>query len=772
MNRRGPAWWRAFWRLRPHRTRTVIQMESVECGAACLGSILGYHGRYVPLEELRVACGSSRDGVTARNLLHAARGYGLEAYGMRCELAGLAEVPMPCVLFWNFNHFVVLEGIDAGVVYLNDPASGPRATTMAELDESFTGIALVFKPGPQFARGGAEPELVPALRRRLRGAGDAVAFALLAGLALVVPGLVLPTFTRVFVDQVLVQQMRSWVGPLLAGMVLAALLRGASTWLREYVLRRLGLRLAVRESQRFLRHLLRLPMAFYLQRTPGDLAARVALNDRIAQLLTGRIAAAAIDVALLACYVGLMLLYDWQLTLLSVGVVGVDLMLMRVITRRRVDASRRLLQEQGRFQGALLGGLTTIETVKATSREADLFATLAGHQARLANTSQELERQSLALSLVPGLLAAIGAALVLALGGLHVMAGTLTLGTLVALQSLQTSLFEPVRNLVTLGAQLQEAVGEIGRLDDVLQHPTDPVVTAVAPNPTAVPVPSARATTHATHESATSATSATSAQAIPAARPRTLLTGRVELRGVTFGYSRLAPPMLRDFSLTLTPGARVALVGASGSGKSTVSKLVCRLYEPWEGEIRFDGIPAHAIDRDVFSASVAFVDQELQLFSGTIRESITLWDTTIPHAQVVQAARDAQVHDLIMARGGYDAILAEGGANLSGGQRQRLDLARALATSPRVLVLDEATSALDTVTEAAIDRALRRRGCTCLIVAHRLSTVRDCDEILVLDQGVVVQRGTHDTLIRERDGHYVRLLDMDGRSAEQLAHVA
>jgi NHLM bacteriocin system ABC transporter peptidase/ATP-binding protein len=759
MRWRGPAWWRAFWRLRPHRTRTVIQMEAVECGAACLGAILGYYGRFVPLEELRVACGSSRDGVTAKNLLRAAREYGLEAYGMRCELAGLAEVPMPCVLFWSFNHFVVLEGIDAGVVYINDPANGPRATTMAELDESFTGIALVLRPGPAFRRAGAEPALVPALRQRLRGAGDAVAFAVLAGLALVVPGLVLPAFTRVFVDQVLVQQMRSWVGPLLAGMLLTAVLRAASTWLREYVLRRLGLRLAVRDSQRFLRHLLRLPMAFYHQRTPGDLAARVALNDRIAQLLTGRVAAAAIDVALLACYVGLMLLYDWQITLLSVGVVAVDLVLMRVITRRRVDASRRLLQEQGRYQGALMGGLTTIETVKATSRESDLFAAFAGHQARLANTSQELARQSLALSLVPGLLATVGAALVLGLGGLHVMAGTLTLGTLVALQSLQSSLFEPVRNLVSLGAQLQEAVGEIGRLDDVLQHPVDPVMGAA-------PAPAVTFTSSATPITVTRSS-------VTAQQPSRLLTGRVELRGVTFGYSRLAPPLISDFNLTLAPGARVALVGASGSGKSTVGKLICRLYEPWDGEILFDGVPAHTIDRDVFSASVAFVDQELQLFSGTIRESITLWDPTIPDAQVVQAAKDAQVHDVIMARpGGYDAFLAEGGANLSGGQRQRLDLARALAASPRLLVLDEATSALDTVTEAAIDRALRRRGCTCLIVAHRLSTVRDCDEILVLDQGVVVQRGTHDALIREREGHYVRLLDVHGRSAERLAHVA
>lgn len=737
--RRGPLWWREFWRIRPHRTRTVIQMEAVECGAACLGSILGYHGRYVSLEELRVACGSSRDGVTAQNLLRAARRYEMEAYGMRCELEGLAEVPLPCVLFWNFNHFVVLEGIVGNTVHLNDPATGPRATTLGELDESFTGVALVMKPTPEFTRAGAEPALLPAMRRRLRGAGDGVAFALLAGLALVVPGIVVPTFARIFVDQVLVQQQRSWVGPLLFGMLVAAVLRAAARWLREYLLERLGTRIAVVESERFLQHVLRLPIPFYQQRTAGDLAARVALNEQLAHLLTGRAAGAVIDLGLLVCYVGLMLLYDWQVALLSTAVVALDLLLLRAVSKRRVDGSRRLLQEQGKLEGALMGGLMTIETVKATSRESDLFAALAGYLTRIANTTQELARQSLLLELIPGLLTALGAAVVLGLGGLHVMEGTLTIGMLVALQSLQASLFEPVRNLVALGEQLQDAVGQVGRLDDVLQHPTDTLLAAPA------------------------------VHVAPPAR----LNGRLELRNVTFGYSRLAPPLLRDFSVTLTPGARVALVGASGSGKSTVSKLVCRLYEPWEGEILFDGIPAAHIDRDLFSASVAFVDQELHLFSGTVRDSITLWDATIPDEQVVQAARDALVHDFIMSRpGGYRAMLTEGGANLSGGQRQRLDIARALAGSPRILVLDEATSALDTLTETAIDRNLRRRGCTCLIVAHRLSTVRDCDEILVLDDGVVVQRGTHASLLRERGGHYRRLLDLSAQGSVPFDHVA
>ena len=747
----GPRWWRAFWRIRPLRTPTVVQMEAVECGAAALGAVLGHHGRHVSLEELRVACGSSRDGVTAKNLLRAARAYGLEAHGMRCELDGLQAVAMPCVLFWNFNHFVVLEGIDGDLVYLNDPAYGPRTTSLAELDEAFTGIALVMQPGPDFVKRGAEPALLPALRHRLRGSEGPVLFALLAGLALVVPGLVLPTFTRIFVDQVLVQHLRSWVGPLLVGMLITALLRGALLWLRGYVLQRLTTRLAVVESSQFLWHVLRLPMQFYQQRSPGDITARAALAERVAHLLTGRLAAVAIDVALLVCFAGLMLLYDWQLTVISVIVVIINLSLMQAVSRRRVDGSRRLLQEHGKYDGALMGGLSNIETIKATSREPDLFATLAGHQAKLANTSQELARQSLVLDLVPNLCTGLGTALVLALGGLHVMQGTLTLGMLVAFQSLQASLFEPVRNLVALGAQLQETVGEIGRLDDVMRYPLD-------------------ATTTDDASGADEATGVTGA--VVTARQR-LLTGHVELRNVTFGYSRLAPPLLRDFSLTLTPGARVALVGASGSGKSTVSKLLCRLYEPWDGEILFDGIPAGAIDRASFSASVAFVDQDMQLFSGTMRESITLWDRTIPDADVLHAARDAQIHDLITARpGGYDAPLAEGGANLSGGQRQRLDIARALATSPRILVLDEATSALDTLTEAAIDRSLRRRGCTCLIVAHRLSTVRDCDEILVLDEGVVVQRGTHDALIRDRDGRYAQLLDVAAQAALEPAHVA
>lgn len=733
-------------RRRPLKTRTVLQMEAVECGAAALASILGYYGRILSLEELRTACGVSRDGVTAKNLLRAARSYGLVANGFKRELPGLAATPMPCVIFWNFNHFLVLEGIVDEVAYLNDPATGPRTVSMKELDEAYTGVVLEMKPGPDFVREGVEPSVIGALRERARGSEVAITYAIIAGVALVIPGLILPAFARIFVDQVLVQGLQGWVGPLLIGMTLTAVLRGALVWLRSYVLMRLATRLAIMESSRFLWHVLRLPVEFFGQRSPGDVSSRVALNDSIAGVLAGPVASTAIDVLLVGCYALLMLLYDWQLALLSMVIAGLNLLLMRWVSDRRVDGNRRLLQEGGRFQAALLGGLGNIETLKATSREGDLFSKLAGHQAKLGNSGQELQRQSLVLDVLPDILMGIGGALVLALGGYHVMLGSLTLGMLVGFQSLQASFFAPVQNLLGLGAQLQNLVGEIGRLEDVLCYPVDPVTRSdVTPKGTRVDmrIVDMRETQ----------------LQMPA--QQLVLSGRVEMRNVTFGYSRLAPPLLKDFSLSLTPGSRVALVGASGCGKSTVSKLLCRLYEPWSGDILFDGITSTEIERESFSASVAYVDQDLTMFSGTIRDSLTLWDSTIPEWRVVQAARDAAIHDVITARaGGYDSRLQEGGVNFSGGQRQRLDIARALCISPRILVLDEATSALDTVTEAEIDRNIRRRGCTCLIVAHRLSTVRDCDEILVLDRGEVVQRGSHDTLSRERGGLYAKLLEI------------
>jgi NHLM bacteriocin system ABC transporter peptidase/ATP-binding protein len=705
------------------KTPTVLQMEAVECGAASLGIVLHYYGKYVPLEELRLACGVSRDGSNALNLVKAARGYGLEAKGLRrSNIKGLLNLSLPMIVFWKFTHFLVVEGFGKDRVYINDPATGPRTITLAEFDESFTGIVLVMEPGPDFEKGGRPFSLIPALRQRLTGSRFGVLYVLLASLFLVIPGLVVPVFLRVFVDDVLVGG-RNWITPLLVGMGMAVILTAILTGIQQMYLLRLETKLSLSGSSRFFWHILHLPVEFFTQRYAGDIALRVQVNDRVAQLLSGDLATAAISLLLAVFYALLMLQYDALLTVIGIVIAGLNILALRYISRRRVDANRNLLQERGKLAGAAMDGLETIETLKATGAESDFFARWAGFQAKAMNGEQRLGYLTQMLAVVPPFLQIITITLILVIGGLRVQRGLLTVGTLVAFQSLMLSFMQPITRLINLGNRLQEAEGDMNRLDDVLSYPVDPLA----------------ADTDGVEMTAR-------------------LEGYLELRNLTFGYSRLSDPLVTDFSLSLKPGQRVALVGTSGSGKSTVAKLVAGLYQSWEGDILFDGKPRDAIPRDVMNASVAMVDQTIALFSGTIRDNLTLWNPTIPKAWIIQAAKDAQIHDVITERtSSYDFELQAGGRNFSGGERQRLEIARALATNPTLLILDEATSALDPITEKEIDDHLRRRGCTCLIVAHRLSTIRDCDEIIMLDKGKIVQRGTHEEMLR-KGGPYAALI--------------
>jgi NHLM bacteriocin system ABC transporter peptidase/ATP-binding protein len=711
-------------------------MEVVECGAAALGIILGYYSRIVPLAELRRECGVSRDGSSAFYLVKAARNYGLNAKGFKAPLEILKTIPSPYIIFWNFNHFVVVEGFGKKCVYLNDPATGRRTVSLEEFDRAYTGVILVMEPGPSFEKGGKKRNTLAALVSRLRYSWGTILFSLFAGFLLTVPRLAVSAFSQVFVDEILVSQRQDWIKPLVLGMVLTAVLRGILASLRLTYLRNLMLKLSVTMSGQFVWHILRLPVGFYAQRFAGEISSRLSLNDKVAGILSGTLGKTIIDTVMMVFYFLIMLQYDRLLTGIALVFASINFLALQLMLRTRVDANLKLAQEYGKLNGVAIAGIQTIETLKASGLESDSFAKFAGYYAKALNAQQDLGLQSQVLTILPTLLSALMTASILTVGGLKVMDGTLSVGMLVAYQSLMAGFLAPIDSLINFGSLLQDLEADLNRLDDVLQNSVDP---EVEKRPEESKGEGGK--TFSLHQS-----------------PITGLQGYVELQNITFGYSRVEKPLIENFSLSVKPGQRVAVVGTSGSGKSTIAKLICGLYQPWSGEILFDGTPRKQISRSVLTSSLAMVEQDIFLFAGTVRENLTLWDSTVAPADLVKACQDAAIHDTILSLpGGYEAKLIEGGMNLSGGQRQRLEIARAMVRNPAVLVLDEATSSLDAQTELIIDRNLRRRGCSCVVIAHRLSTIRDCDEIIVLEQGLVVQRGTHEQLWAQ-GGSYVRLL--------------
>lgn len=707
----------------------------VECGAACLGMVLSYYGKYVPLEQLRYDCDVTRDGSKASNIVKAGKEYGLKAKGYKKEVEDLDKLPYPSILHWNFNHFVVLEGInkEKEEVYLNDPAMGHRTVPYKVLEESYTGVVLTFELSPEFRKGGKPPNILDALFLRLGGYKWDLLFIFLVSLLLVLPGIIIPVFVQVFVDNILVEGLRDWFQPLLIGMLVTALFRAVLEWMKNKYLLRLETKLSIASASRFFWHVLRLPIDFFYQRYAGDIGARVENNDNVADLITRQLTGNLLDFLMVVFYVIVMIQYNVLLTFIGVGFTLLNILGLRWIASQREESYSQLQQAEGKLNGVVMSGLQMIETIKARGGEDDFFKKVAAYLAKVTNANQKVSSLAIILNAIPITLSALTTIAILTVGSFEIIQGEMTVGMLVAFQSLMASFYEPIEHLINLGGKIQEAKGDMGRLDDILQAKLDPQTERNAFKPGMKP------DFNIINQK---------------------LEGYIEFKDVTFGYSRMAKPLIENFNLFIEPGERVALVGGSGSGKSTIAKLLSGLYEPWSGEILFDGKPRKDMPREVINNSLAMVDQDIFLYEGTIKEILTLWDHTIPDYLITQAAKDAQIDDIIGSRrNGYESIINEGGKNLSGGQRQRLEIARALVNNPSILILDEATSALDPLTEKIIENNIRRRSCSVLVVAHRLSTIRDSDEIIVLRYGQIIERGTHDQL-KSLDGAYAALIKM------------
>ncbi len=709
------------------RVPAVLQMEAVECGAASLAMIFAYYKKYLPLEQMRVDCGVTRDGVKAGSILKAARRYGFAAKGFRKEPQDLRTMPLPAIIHWNFNHFVVLEGFAKDQVYINDPGSGPKIISEEEFDLAFTGVILTFVPGTAFQPGGEKNSFIASLRKWLSGSRSAIIYLVIVGLLMVIPGLLVPAFSKIFIDDILLEGKGVWLKPLLWAMGVAAVAQGVLIALQQYYLLKMETKTAVSNAGKFFWHIFRLPVEFFQQRSAGDIANRMQSNDGVAGFLSRELAETAIGLLTIVFYFMVMLQFSVPLALISLLLAAVNIGYLLYSSNKIETLNAKLLQDRGKVMGFSISGLYIIETLKASASESDFFAKWSGYHAKEINSQQSLGKTTQILLQLPEFLSEFANVIILFVGGLTIISGHLTIGSLIAFQGLLASFMQPVNGLTQMGMRLKEVQGDINRLEDVFKYNLDENVIREAET-----------------------------EKEDDAYQR--LAGFIEIKDLSFGYNPWDPPLIEHFSLSLNPGSRVALVGGSGSGKSTIAKLIAGIYRPWSGAILFDGKQRESLPRSVIVNSLAVVDQDITMFDGTIRENLTMWDSTISEFSLLRATKDACIHDDITLRDkGYDHKVSEGGANFSGGQRQRLEIARALAGNPAILILDEATSALDVHTEKLVDENIRRRGCTCVIVAHRLSTIRDCDEIIVLDRGKIAERGTHDEL-KNAGGLYAQLI--------------
>ena len=693
----------------------IMQMEALECGAASLAMVLAYYRKWVPLEQVRLDCGVSRDGSNMKNVYLAAQNYGLEVHGYRMELDGIRKsATYPCIIHWNFNHFVVLNGFRKNKAVLNDPARGTVSVSMEEFSQSFTGLVLTFAPGESFVPSGKRKSTLMFAKKRLRGAAPAVIFVVMTTIITHLFGIINPVMSRIFYDRLLAGRAPQWLYPFIGVMALLCVFQIVVDLAHRIYSLKINGKMAIEGNASFMWKVLHLPIEFFSQRLAGDVLQRQGTNASIAGTLVDTVAPLVLNVIMMLFYLFVMIRYSVQMTCVGLLSLFLNLFVAHYLSEKRINLTRVMMRDTGKLSSATMAGISMTETIKASGAENGFFRKWSGYQASVNTQNVKFNTLNNRVGLIPQFISTACTYLVLFMGVRLAMDGNFSLGMITTFQGLLTSFMGPAQTLVTAGQTIQEMRTEMERVEDVMEYPDDPML--------------ARNT-------------------VPTDGDFAKLTGDVEVRDLTFGYSRLGNPIISGFSMHLKPGSRIAIVGGSGSGKSTVSKLITGLYKPWQGEILFDGKPIGEIPRPVFTGSVAMVDQDIVLFEDTIANNIRMWDESIADFEVILAARDAQIHDDILQRpGGYQCKLTENGKDLSGGQRQRLEIARVLAQDPSIIILDEATSALDAKTEFELVKAVKDRGISCIVIAHRLSTIRDCDEIIVLEKGRIVERGTHEEL--------------------------
>jgi len=703
------------------RTPTILQMEATECGAAALGSILGFHGAFIPLEALRLACGVSRNGSKASNIVKAARNYGLDADGYEAEIGDLEELQPPYIVHWEFNHFVVVEKLTRRTVYINDPATGPRKIPFDEFDRNYTGIALLFEKTAAFKKVGKPKSIFSLFKNRVKMIRTSLSFLVLVTLFLIVPAIIVPGFSKIFIDNLLIQGHTNWIIPLLFGMLMVNLLQTLLVFLQNRYLLKLQIKLMLNMGAKFIWHLFRLPMPFFFQRFSGDIGDRVNANNAIAELLSAKLTSSIAGIFSMVFFAVILLFINWMLAAIGIVIASLNFIILWKATKKISHASRYVQQQQGRLTGIEMNGLQMIESIKATSGENDFFHRWAGRHAHIINANQRIALYNQMLMALPALLTGLSNISILVLGSWLIMQGELTVGTLVAFQSLLLNFISPLRTLLELGNQLQNIQGNLMRIDDVYNYPME-------------------------------------SKHLETPQPASL-NGTVKLSDITFGYGPLDPPIIENLSISVAPGQHIAIIGRTGCGKSTIAKLISSLYHPWKGKVSLDNRSIAFLDSPILAKTLAYVEQDIFLFEGSVRENLTLWDRSVDDEKLYQALQLVEMNDVLAARGGLDCLIQENGKNFSGGQQQRLEIARALVRKPKILILDEATSALDPPLEHRIFNRLKENGLTLIIITHRLSAIKDLDQIFIIDEGKIIHQGRHAEL--KEVEYYRQLVSLD-----------